>query len=70
MVKFIDVMRGTFLVTPQARSATGARELANQVVLEFERRLIKYLQLEPTGCDNPGCLSTDGPITFNNLHQY
>lgn len=68
-VKFLDVMRGTFL-TPQARSSTGAKELANQVFLEFERRLIKYLQLDSNGCDSASCLSLDGPITLNNLHQY
>lgn len=68
-VKFLDVMRGTFL-TPQARSSTGAKELANQVFLEFERRLIKYLQLDDDGCDNASCLKLGGPITLNNLHQY
>ena len=62
-------MRGTFL-TPQARSSTGAKELANQVFLEFERRLIKYLALDNNGCDSASCLSLDGPITLNNLHQY
>ena len=55
-VKFLDVMRNTFL-TPQARSATGAKELANQVFLEFERRLIKYLQLDSNGCVDASCLS-------------
>ncbi|KAK4337404.1 hypothetical protein RND71_043351 [Anisodus tanguticus] len=59
LVKFIDVMRGTFLVTPQARSGNGARELANQVVLEFERRLINKLDIAPPGCESASCLSTD-----------
>lgn len=68
-VKFLDVMRGTFL-TPQARSSTGAKELANQVFLEFERRLIKYLKLDDQGCIDASCLSTDGPISLNNIHQY